>query len=294
VFNYFQKSFGCDVCGCGIGGSYIGIIPQFNNHFFGVRYKHQEFNHKNVPNSLSGNNRILKDVYQTTEFWGRYNLKPGLQFFYSVPYVTNKRIDQIKTNSINGIGDIQFSLNYIIYNSGDSTSKKIKILFYSGTSVKLPTGKYQKRNADKLMYPVGIQPGNGSWGNILNFGNIIRYKSFGLSNEWRFVYNHTNELGFKPGNQYLADIRLFYWKKFGFHSFILNSGTTIEKFDKDLNFNIRNENSGGIITYANVGADLFYKKFMYGVGLSVPWLEQISPNLPTAANRIIVNISYFY
>lgn len=291
---FAKQASSCDICGCGIGGSYIGIVPQFSNHLVGLRYRTQHFKHRDVDYSRLGEARVLKDVYQTAEVWGRYNLNPRLQLFYVVPYVFNNRVDETKANPINGIGDISVTMNYIFYNSGDSLSKSVKFLLYAGSTLKLPTGKYQVRNTDKLMHPVGMQPGTGSWSNAINLGGVIRFKGFGLSNEMRYVLNHSNELGFKPGNQFLTDINLFYWKKFGFNSLMFSTGTTIEYFSKDQSFNVVNPLSGGKAGYINMGADVFYKKLMGGVRFSMPVTQHINANLPLAGNRIGLHLNYFY
>jgi hypothetical protein len=284
----------CDICGCGMGGSLIGIVPQFNNNIIGVRYRYQQFNHKDVSYSLSGSKKVLKDVYQSAELWSRYNVSNRLQFFVSVPYVSNNRIDNVSPNPINGIGDISTTLNYIFYNSGDSTNKTNKLMLYGGASIKLPTGKYQIRNADKLMHPLGIQPGTGAWGAALNAGGVIRNKQFGLSVESRYLIQSQNELSYQLGNQWLNELNLFYWRKFGFNSLLLHLGSSYEVFGKDKNFDLPNQLSGGKVWYGSAGVDFFYRQWMLGTKYGHA-LDINTPSvLPTAGPRIQVQLNHFF
>jgi len=44
LFAGIEKSAACDICGCGVGNIYIGIMPQFNKRFVGLRYHFNKFN----------------------------------------------------------------------------------------------------------------------------------------------------------------------------------------------------------------------------------------------------------
>jgi hypothetical protein len=36
-----SKLRACDICGCGVGSYYLGILPEFKKRFIGLRYQHK-------------------------------------------------------------------------------------------------------------------------------------------------------------------------------------------------------------------------------------------------------------
>ena len=65
-------SMACDICGCGIGNNYIGILPEFNSKIIGVRYRS---NNLWTDIGANGAHTYLtpEERYQTTELWGAWN-----------------------------------------------------------------------------------------------------------------------------------------------------------------------------------------------------------------------------
>lgn len=69
LFANIPQSAACDVCGCGVGSYYMGILPDFNKRFIGLRYQqnrlqtHLGSNGIRTPNSTN-------ETYRTMELWG--------------------------------------------------------------------------------------------------------------------------------------------------------------------------------------------------------------------------------
>jgi hypothetical protein len=78
----------CDICGCGLGNYYIGIVPQFNKSFFGVRYHYRQF-HTQIKNDET---QFSNDYFQTIELWGGVNLGKKWQVLFFLPFNFNKQI----------------------------------------------------------------------------------------------------------------------------------------------------------------------------------------------------------
>src|SRR3954452_6197936 len=100
-------SFACDICGCSSGNYFLGPIPQFKKHFFGVRYSIRNYESRMTMDD----EEFSKDFYQSAELWGGWNMGKKWQLLAFVPYNVNKQISDDGTSSGSGLGDISFIVN---------------------------------------------------------------------------------------------------------------------------------------------------------------------------------------
>jgi hypothetical protein len=104
----FTEVSACDICGCGVGGYYIGILPEFNKHVYGLRYRLNSIKTHIGP---GGSTTYLtsEENYQTIEMWGGWNIGSRFRLMGAAPYSINERVNQCITNTKNRISDFSVS-----------------------------------------------------------------------------------------------------------------------------------------------------------------------------------------
>src|SRR4029078_9322294 len=95
-----QSSLACDICGCGVGNSYVGILPDFNREIIGIRYR---FNSLLSHLGRDGMHTYLttEESYQTLELWGGWNIGRNFRVMASLPYSLDKQTNQGAAKSKN-------------------------------------------------------------------------------------------------------------------------------------------------------------------------------------------------
>lgn len=282
----------CDICGCSSGGSYLGILPQFQRNFAGTRFQFRNFLHPQTPLNINGESIVQEDRMYTQEMWFRFYPKKRLQFFAFLPYKVNTRIESLRTTTIRGVGDMSITANYTLLNTGDS-SRDWKNLLIVGGGLKLPTGKYQQRDANRVMLPASFQVGTGAYTYILNAFHTLRYKAFGLNTNVQFFMNAENELQYQYGNQLSTSLSFFYWKNFQNTTILFNAGPSFESASKDHEYGAVKPYTGGNVLLANAGIDVYYRRFVLNAFVQLPVTQEVPYAQPVSQYRLGCGISYF-
>lgn len=285
----------CNICGCASGANYNGILPQYRKNILALRHRYRSFDQYELQRD--GSKLKSNFQYQTIDLWGRIYLKDRIQFFFTVPYTVNTLTDDVNGSSVlNGIGDITLQVNYNVINTTYDTSRThtVQHNLLIGGGVKLPTGKYQQRNKDELMYAANFQAGSGAYSYMANLIYTFRYRKVGFNADVNYIYNTENELKYAFGNQFTSSLTLFAWLKKGKTTFLPNTGVFYEHLQRDIDNGYYNNLSGGYALNYNLGMDVYFKKLFAGITFQTPVVQEIGSDDVVYKLRYMLNVGVMF
>ena len=278
----------CDVCGGGGGGSLFGILPQYQKHFIGFRYKYSAYQSTHHDESTYGN-----DYMNTAELWGRYSVTDRLHFYAMVPYQFVKRDEDGVISTMNELSDITVLANYILLDNSRNAQPLVKHIFQLGGGIKLPTGKSDiVRNFQSL--PENLQPGSGTFDYLMTAVYTMRIKNYGLNADINYKYNTTNNRHYKQGNRFNASARFFAWYNYGSISLLPNVGIDYEHANIDTKRSQNVEMTGGKSVFTGIGVDVYYKSFAAGCRVQNAVYQHLNEGNTTGKWRVNAQILYLF
>lgn len=296
-----MRLFACDICGCGVGSYYLGILPDFNKRFIGLRYQYNSLETHLGP---QGERTALSadETYRIAELWGAWNIGSRVRVMAILPYNFNHReVPGAGTfGSKKGIGDIAVMAYYKVFEGGATTSdsKLFNHSLWAGVGIKTPTGKYDnsERSTVGSDAPNNFQLGTGSADFTLNMSYDARLMDLGLNLNVLYKINTENKYEYRYGNKFTGNA-LFYYK------FLIdmklrispNAGIMYERAAQDVEYNTFNVGqSGGHITSAVTGLELNYKKVSAGVNYQIPFSQNLAGSRVNAGNRLMTHVSFAF
>jgi hypothetical protein len=284
----------CDVCGCGVGSYYLGILPEFKKRFIGLRYQHKSLKTHISPDG-STSYLTTHETYLSTEIWGALNLGKRFRIMGFVPYNFIERNNQGAISSKNGLGDISMIAYYQLLNKRKTLFNKALIqTLWIGGGLKLPTGKYKVDDKDILSSLNTFQLGTGSTDFMVNAMYDIRLQDAGINTNLSYKINTNNQFQYQFGNKLTANILTYYklniQNKF---TIALNAGMLFEIASKDYEekkFIV--DNSGGNLSMSNLGIELTSKKISLGLNWQTPIEQNLANKTVSANDRFMVHVSF--
>lgn len=290
------KANACDICGCGAGNNYIGILPDFYKHIFGIRYR---YNSLHTHLGFGGNNTYLttEEKYRIAEFWGGWTFNNKWRAMLTVPYSLNEKINYAGSRQKNGISDITLAGYYQLLNKKNTVGKE-KLFIQSlwiGGGVKLPTGEYNPADKTGSNQTANLfQLGTGSTDFIIGAMYDARLMDAGINVSCQYKLNSRNKYHYAYGNKLNLSSQLYYKIKVGKFSLSPNTGLQYETSQKDKDDRYHVDLSGGNVLTGSIGIEANYNKIAIGANWQTPLHQQLAGGFIKANNRMMVHVAFSF
>lgn len=286
----------CDICGCGAGSTYLGILPDFNTRIIGLRYRYNNMLTHVGPGG-SSSYLTTKEQYHTAELWGGWTFGNRFRVLASVPLSYNTKKNQEEHASKTGLGDISLQGFYRLVSSKHSLGSKLLVQdLWLGSGIKLPTGKYEPLDNDASGKSANLfQLGTGSFDFLLTGMYDIRLQDAGLNLSASYKMNTANKHGYNYGNKLSGSAQFYY--KFRIKktaTLAPNAGLAYERSVHDLDEEYAVFNSGGYMLSGTLGAELQYKKIAIGGNWQPPLSQQLAMDAVKARNKMMLHVSLLF
>jgi hypothetical protein len=284
----------CDICGCGVGNYYFGIMPQFHRQFVGVRYRVSAFD---SHLGLGLDNRFAsQETFRTAEAWLRFYPGKRWQVMAFLPYQFATQTTQGQTREMSGLGDVTALANYILLNnSTDTVAHRFKHTWLVGGGAKLPTGRYQFDPADagQVANP-NFQLGTGSADLLLTTQYTVRHRRVGLSADATWKLNSANRQGYRFGQRLSGNLSAFYVRRVGPVGLMPNLGAYAEWAAADTRHQRTVEYTGGGAVFANLGIEVFWKRLALGGSYQRPVAQHLAQGHLLARERAMLHVTLMF
>ncbi len=292
LFVFITNSFACEICGCGVGNFYLGILPAFKTKFIGVRYSYQHY----YSEMATDHSQFSNDFYKTAEIWGGWNLGNRWQLMVFVPYRFNKKTSDDGVKETNGLGDITLLLNYSLLHTRKVrlNNTVIENQLWIGGGAKLANGVYHIDLTDPSanIGDVNSQLGTGSTAFILSAMHTINIRKFGVTSSVNYSINTTNADRYRFGNRVMVNSLAYYRLRVAGVSVSPNLGLLYQHSAINHYQNDPVEQSGGYTFNASGGVEVSLNKITVGLNAQIPIKQNFADGQTNARSKGVLHISF--
>jgi hypothetical protein len=288
LFWAVQPVWACDVCAGGAGAGFTGLLPGMPQNFIGLRSGYQSFQHPQTALNFNGTSRVKQDLFVRNEVVLRYFLKPKWQLLAQIPHQIHTRYETEQTTEIQGIGDFQIGLLYKVL---ERENTDFKHSLFAGFTMGLPTGTYQKRDANLVLMPERFQIGAGAFSGQLRALYFLRKNNFGWMADYSYRHFGTNEIEFQMGGQQVAVGQFFYTHKKTAYTLVPALGVQWEAFQEDRRFGNIKPETGGQTLLAQMSVDVYLNKWLFQASAQYRLWNNLPEAMPIAGTRLGVMVA---
>jgi hypothetical protein len=197
--------------------------------------------------------------------------------------------------TLSGIGDLSALAHYNVVNTFfDSTAHTLDHIWLLGGGIKLPTGKFDYTMSQDEVANPNFQLGTGSVDYIINSIYTVRKNNIGLNLDLSYKINGTNRNHYKFANKSRVIVNGFMQLTAGDFSFLPNLGVLGEYNGHDKQNGIDNQFSGGYLTTAMLGSEVYYKKITAGFSLQKPLAQDLSGSQLKLRNSFMCHLTLLF
>lgn len=284
-----NQAYACEICGCGVGNFYLGVVPKFNSKFIGIRYRALNYKSQMRDDPAEFSN----DYYQAIELWGGWNVNRRLQLITFIPYQVSKRITDDGEKYKSGLSDIIVFANYNVLNH---TSGFANQFLWIGGGLKVPTGQYKIdfEDPENNLGDPNAQPGTGSLDFIVNVNHTISFKKWGFNTSANYKINTTNSDNYKFGNRFTANTLAYYQVALKSLSFAPMIGVAFDQSSGNSYKNEEVELTGGHALFGSTGLEVSYSKVTVGVTMQIPLAQNFADDQTKASVRGLAHVTFTF
>ncbi|MEI7964214.1 MAG: hypothetical protein WCH29_03535 [Chitinophagaceae bacterium] len=280
----------CEICGCGLGSYYIGMMPQFSHKFIGLRYQYRRF-HTVMAGDAS---QFSNDYYKTTELWAGWNIGKKWQLIAILPYNIVHQVSDDGVTNNQGIGDIAVMANYKLFDLNSTRNgRAFAQQLWFGAGIKVPTGKFNVDATDPALVSVAnTQTGTASTDFMLNAMYNVRINKLGINTSASYKINTSNRDKYSFGNKFSAGSMVYYAAKKGAVGIMPNMGLMFENTASNSLQKVTVAQTGGHLFSASAGLELSYKKLTVGASIQLPLSQNFSNGQTELKSKGMLHVTF--
>lgn len=290
-----MNAVACEICGCGVGNFYMGIMPQFNRHFVGLRYRQMSFD-SHLGTGGTKSHLTTHELFQTAELWARFYPTQRWQVMAFLPYHMNRQTDYNQTFSktLSGLGEGVLLANYrLLDNVADTTQRRFRHNLFIGGGIKLPTAQFRFDATDNQQVAnPNFQLGSGSTDFLANLVYVVRAGKWGLSTDLNLKINTANPDGYRFGNRINGQAALFHARNVRGISVMPYVGAFGEHSLHDNNNGVVIYNTGGSAVFGVGGLELYIGRLSVGGNFQQPLWQDLANGTIRTHRRTVVHLTF--